>query len=118
MALTRDQMRAKHAYACAAAVPPKLRADYKALADGFGAFVLKNGLVAALAFVQRTSGDATALFLDHLAGADVPGLAVESGDEVFGAIRDQEDVSAYMLATRELLAYAVWLRRACQATFT
>lgn len=116
---TREQERARHAYACAEKVPEGDRDDYKILANGFGAFVLKNGLAAALSFVERGKSDkakANTLFLDHLATANLPALTGKKGAGLFAEVRGLE-VADYMLVTRELLALTVWLRRAVQATF-
>jgi CRISPR type III-B/RAMP module-associated protein Cmr5 len=114
---TREQERARHAYACAEKVLEEDRAAYKALANGFGAFVLKNGLAGALAFVERGKSDkANGLFLDHLATANLPALAGKKGAGLFAEVRGLE-VADYMLVTREILALTVWLRRAVQATF-
>jgi CRISPR-associated protein Cmr5 len=112
---TREQERAQHAYACAAKVPAKDWSDYKVLTNGFGVFALKNGLAAALAFVERGKSDtANTLFLDHLANARIPCLSGKKGPDLPAAVRDLK-VADYMLATREVLALVVWLRRAVQA---
>jgi CRISPR-associated protein Cmr5 len=103
-------------------VPKERRADYKALVNSFGALVLRNGLAAALAFVERKKekkGEETAeaLFLDHLAAATIPGLeSIKRGGELPAAVRGL-DVAPYMLATREVLKLSIWFRRAAQATF-
>lgn len=114
---TREQQRAERAYTVVAKVPKAAQKEYKALAESFGAFVLKNGLCAAMAFVQRSSNkDARTLYLEHLAGAGVPGVVVKKDGDLFAAVRGL-DLPAYMLATREVLAFAVWLKRAAQASF-
>ncbi len=116
---TREQVRAERAYVRVGEVARDksgLADEYKAIANGFGALVLKNGLVAALAFVQRSGNtDARDRYLDDLAGAKVPGLEGATKTDLFQRVLAL-DVSAYMLATRELLAVALWLRRAAQVT--
>ena len=119
--VTRDQQRAMHAYGRVEKVPKERRADYKALVNSFGALVLRSGLAAALAFVERkkkkSEETAEALFLDHLAAATIPGLEnIKRGGELPGAVRGL-DVAPYMLATREVLKLSIWFRRAAQATF-
>lgn len=111
----RDQQRARFAYARVAEVPEGKRKDYENAVLSLGADILRVGLLAALAAVQRL-GERGDLLLDHLAKAKIPGLEAENGDELVAAAR-KLDVDGYMIATRETLAVVSWLRRACQATF-
>lgn len=113
--LSRDQRRAIHAYAAVSSVPLEKRGEYGIAVNGLGANILRCGLCGAIAAVQRLE-DRGALLLDHIAGADVPGLDGASGKDVAARIRDL-DADAYMIATREMLRVAVWLKRAAQATF-
>jgi len=127
---TRDQERAIHAYERVEKVPKDLFEHYKAQVNTLGPTVLRSGLTAALAFLERKLKDmsdeqreraspqvkAAALLLDHLAGATLPGLEqVQQGGQLPEAVRRLEPLSAYMLATREVLHVALWLRRAVQA---
>ena len=116
--MTRDQMRAHHAYACVAQVPVAERDDYRVLVHAFGPNVMRSGLAAALTFVEREKGKRQAAdrFLGHLGSAGVPGLE-GAGAGVASRVRDWLDTEDYMLATRELLAVSVWLKRAVQAGF-
>ncbi|MEJ5233707.1 MAG: type III-B CRISPR module-associated protein Cmr5 [Geminicoccaceae bacterium] len=111
----RDQQRARFAYARVAAVPKEKRKDYENAVLGLGADILRVGLLAALAAVQRL-GDRGKDLLDDLAKAKIPGLEVENGTELVAKARELP-VDGYMIATRETLAVVSWLRRACQATF-
>lgn len=129
----RDQQRAAHAYECVASVPDELRKDYKILVNDFGANVMRCGLCAALAFVQRKQGkegeddadsgrrpgnhraEAAQRLLRHLAGAGLPGL--QGTQDLAGDIR-QRGAQEYMMITREVLALSLWLRRAVQALIT
>lgn len=127
--LMRDQRRAAHAYGCVAEVPDTLRKDYKILVNDFGANVMRCGLCAALAFVQRKQGkegegregaskaggsreQVAALFLEHLAKAGLPGL--RGTRDLAGDIQGR-DAREYMMITREVLALSLWFRRAVQA---
>lgn len=112
---TRDQRRALHAYEAVALVPDRGRKDYRTAIDGLGANILRSGLAAAIAAVERL-GDRRHLVLVHLATAGVPGLEGATGGDLPGRIR-RLDVDAYLLATREMLAVASWLKRAVQATY-
>ncbi|MFP2964294.1 type III-B CRISPR module-associated protein Cmr5 [Myxococcus sp. 1LA] len=123
---TREQQRALDAYERVRKVTdPALRADYKPRVNGLGAAVLRDGLAAALAFLERDVGRsaAAARLLEDLewclARARLPGLSARDLKEkkgLPGAVRELE-LDAYMLATRESLRLLVWFRRAVQATF-
>ncbi|QDE93713.1 type III-B CRISPR module-associated protein Cmr5 [Myxococcus xanthus] len=122
---TREQQRALDAYARVRKVEGQaLREDYKPRVNGLGAAVLRDGLAAALAFLEREVGRNTAA--QHLLGdlkwclerARLPGLSAHDLEKngLPGAVRAL-DLDAYMLATRESLRLLVWFRRAVQATF-
>ncbi|WP_141593713.1 type III-B CRISPR module-associated protein Cmr5 [Myxococcus sp. AB056] len=120
---TREQQRALDAYARVRKVEGQaLRADYKPRVNGLGAAVLRDGLAAALAFLERQAGNTAAerLLKDLewcLERARLPGLSAEALKKGLpGAVRALE-LDAYMLATRESLRLLVWFRRAVQATF-
>jgi CRISPR-associated protein Cmr5 len=118
--LTRQQQRALHAYARVEAVPIAERADYGTRVNGLGSAVLRNGLAAALAFLERDApkpSSAAGLLLEHLSSAEIPGLTGGRGADLPGAVR-RLDLRGYMLATREVLQLVVWFRRAVQASFT
>ena len=111
----RDQERARFAYERVAAVEQAKRKDYENAVLGLGADILRVGLLAALAAVQRL-GDRGKPLLDDLAKANIPGLEAKDGAQLVERAR-KLDVDGYMIATRETLAVVSWLRRACQATF-
>ncbi|HVA63078.1 MAG TPA: type III-B CRISPR module-associated protein Cmr5 [Terriglobales bacterium] len=113
--LRSDQRRALLAYQAVGAVPAAGRKDYKIAVNDLGANILRSGLCAALAALQRREGSGEVL-LEHLAGAGIPGLRDVAWNVL--ARRVQEiDAGAYMIATREMLQVAMWLKRAAQATF-
>lgn len=119
-ARTRQQTRALHAYERVASVPPGDRADYATQVHTLGSAVLRNGLAASLAFLERdgqSGKKAAGRLLGDLSGAELPGLSRVKGADLPDAVRRLE-TSDYMLATRELLQVLVWFRRAVQATFT
>lgn len=117
--LFRDQLRALHAYDAISMVPKAQQNDYKIVINDFGVSVLRNGLCAAIAAVQRLNrendrrGD---VLLGHLAAANVPGLEGVPAQKLAEKIRKLDAVS-YMIATREVLQVATWLKRAAQASF-
>lgn len=111
----RDQERALHAYEAVGNVPTGKWKDYEIAVNDLGANILRGGLCAALAAIQRL-GDRGKLLLDHLATASVPGLEGASADNLAERVR-KLDADAYMIATREMLQVAMWLKRAVQATF-
>jgi CRISPR-associated protein Cmr5 len=115
--LFRDQRRALHAYQVVGQVPEDKdrRRDYKIAVNDLGATILRSGLCAALAAVQRL-GTRGELLLTHLASAGVPGLEGASAETLAQDVREL-DADTYMIATREMLRTAMWLKRAVQATF-
>jgi CRISPR-associated protein Cmr5 len=113
--ILRDQQRALHAYQAVGAVPTDKRADYEMAVNALGANILRSGLCAALAAIQRR-GSGGVLLLDHLATAGVPGVDGAKGSDLFTRVRTL-DAEAYVTASREMLHVAAWLKRAVQATF-
>jgi CRISPR-associated protein Cmr5 len=113
--LLRDQRRALHAYEAVSAVPNAHRKEYEIAVNDLGANILRSGLCAALAAVQRL-GSRGEMLLGHLAAARVPGLEDASAQDLARRVREL-DADAYMIATREMVRIAVWLKRAVQATF-
>lgn len=115
--LLRDQQRALHAYESVGNVPPEGREAYKILVNDFAAEILRSGLSAALASLQRKKS-AGAPLLEHVASAGirVRGLAGANARDFAQLVR-KLDAEEYMLATRELLKVSTWLKRAAQATF-
>ncbi len=115
----RDQQRVRHAYECIDTVPDNAQKDYKIAVMGLGATILRNGLSAAMAELERMYKNTTndpRLLLDHLAKAGIPGLAGATASTLPADIR-KLDTDAYMLATRETLQVVLWLKRAVQAKF-
>lgn len=115
--LLRDQQRALHAYDAVSGVPTdkQCRDNYKNAVNDLGANILRSGLCAAIASVQRL-GDRGDVLLGHLASAGVPGLENATAHNLAQRVRGL-DADSYMMATRELLQVATWLKRAVQATF-
>lgn len=111
----RDQQRALHAYNAVAAVQRGQQKDYQIAVNDLGANILRSGLCAAVASVQRL-GNRGDILLGHLASAGVPGLEGATAQNLAQRVRDL-DADSYMIATRELLQVATWLKRAVQATF-
>lgn len=111
----RDQQRALHAYDAVAAVQRGQQKDYQIAVNDLGANILRSGLCAAIASVQRL-GNRGDVLLGHLANANVPGLEGATAQDLAQRVRGL-DADSYMMATRELLQIATWLKRAVQATF-
>lgn len=75
MTQTRDQKRAAHAYKCVSEVEPSLRKDYNARVNGLGAQVIRSGLAATVAFLERDRDSAAVkLLFKHLLDANIPGV--------------------------------------------
>jgi CRISPR-associated protein Cmr5 len=111
----RDQQRALYAYDAVAAIPPEQQNDFKIAVTDLGANILRSGLCAAIASLQRL-GHRGQVLLGHLAAADVPGLEQATAQNLAQVVREL-DADGYMIATREMLQVAIWLKRAVQATF-
>jgi CRISPR-associated protein Cmr5 len=112
--LLRDQVRALHAYGAVAAVPDGDRESYEVAANAFVATLLRGGLAAAMAAIERLNSRG-ALLLQHLAEAGVPGLERATGQSLPGLVRGLR-VDDYLIASREMREVASWLKRAIQAT--
>lgn len=114
--MLRDQRRALHAYESVGQVPndKQMRDKYKIAVNDLGPNILRSGLCAALAAIQQR-GDDGKLLLAHLTAAGVPGLEGAARNDLARRVRAL-DADAYMIATREMLQVAVWLKRAVQAT--
>lgn len=123
MRVTADQLRAATAFDCVADVAknhPDEQAEYRTAAMSLGGHVRRNGLVAALAYYQRSpkAGWARLLFM-HIAQAGIHGLTGAGENPVSEIPHRARSLTRpdYLLATREMLRFALWLRRAAQATF-
>lgn len=112
----RDQQRALHAYE---SVGNMLQAqgndDYRIAVNDLGANILRSGLCAALASVQRVRDRGGEVLLGHLASAGVPGLESATAGDLAKRVREL-NADGYMIATREILQVVTWLKRAVQAT--
>lgn len=117
MTLTRDQRRALHAYSSVSALNEEERSEYQVAVNDLGVNILRHGLCAALAAIQRSSSDGSAKLLGHLAEADLPGLEVSSGIDLVRRVREL-DSGQYMMISREVIEVATWLKRAAQASST
>lgn len=114
---TREQRRASHAYACVRAVPDGQREDYKVAVNAIGPNVIRSGLAAAIAFMERKRKLAGwERLLNDLGRAEIPGLENCTAKTLPDAVRAL-DLEGYMVATRETLRVAHWFKRAVQATF-
>lgn len=112
--VTRDQRFALHAYASVASVERGAQKDYKIAVHDFGTNVLRGGLAAAAASLERRDDGGVRLLRQHLAKASVVGLQGADAETLPGKIREL-DVDDYIMATRELLHLSLWLKRAVQA---
>jgi CRISPR-associated protein Cmr5 len=111
----RDQRRALHAYEAVGSVQKAQQKDYQIAVNDLGANILRSGLCAAIASVERL-GDRGNVLLGHLASAGVPGLDGATARDLAKRVREL-NVDGYMIAAREMLQVATWLKRAVQATF-
>lgn len=110
--LLRSQVRALEAYK-AVSTPGLSMADYKTAVCDFGASVLRSGLAAAVATLERKGSRGIPL-LEHLAAARIPGLVGVSAASLPGRVRALS-LDEYILATREVLQVVTWLKRAAEA---
>ncbi|MGQ9588960.1 MAG: type III-B CRISPR module-associated protein Cmr5 [Planctomycetota bacterium] len=108
----RDQRVALFAYDVVGKLGKSELDDYAIVVNDFGSNVLRSGLCAALAALERDKAGRGGILLEHLAQAEIAGL--EGKKEVASAVREL-DVTRYMLVTREVLRIATWLKKALQA---
>jgi CRISPR-associated protein Cmr5 len=122
MKQVRDHRRARQAYQRVATIATEKRNDVKALSvkayksavDSFGANVIRSGLGAAVAWLQRRGTPEAGAFLEDLASADLRGIGiVQRADDFAAAVRRASNAD-YMLATRDAIAVVSWFRRALQ----
>lgn len=109
----REQERAAFAYAAVAAAhrgPHGSR--YEGVVMGLPVVILRCGLVGAVAWLHRQD-EAGKLVRQQLGGAGVPGLKV-GADQLLPRVCEL-GLPQYMVATREVLKLAGWLKRAAQA---
>lgn len=112
----RDQLRAARAYRVvdevvggAAQVEPRA---YKNLVLAVGVDIRRLGLSGALAALERERAVGETL-IRHLQSAPMQSRPPD-GVQLAAWVRSL-DLTRYMLVTRELIQYVVWLRRAVQA---
>ena len=114
--LFRDQQRALHAFKSVQDVVSRNDVDfdkYERAVQEFGHSLLTAGLCAALAAVQRLGKDGRTL-LEHLASAGIHGFEECTADKYEEQSANLESPD-YMIASREALSVASWLKRAVQA---
>jgi CRISPR/Cas system CMR-associated protein Cmr5 small subunit len=114
--LTRDQTRAKWAYETYKGLSDGDKADFKVAVHALGPNIIRSGLVAALAFLQRTDNAAAGMLFAALAKKEALGLLIlDLTDKELPSKVQNLDVEVYMLVTRETLKLTQWLKRAVQA---
>ncbi len=112
---TRDQERALHAYKSVEDVPKEWLDEYKIAVNGLGSYIMRNGLAATMAYLERErERKAVERLADHLAEANIPGLERCSGKDLPRVVRSLP-LDDYQVATREILKLLVWFRRAVRA---
>lgn len=115
--LLRDQERALHAYRCVGEISDKSdQKSYRIAVNDLGANLMRLKLAGAMAALERRNDRGGRLLLDHLGSAAIPGLQGTNHATLPDAVRHLP-VDGYILATREMMRVAEWLKRAVQATF-
>jgi hypothetical protein len=115
--LRKDQERALTAYSWAeeAKTTGKLP-EYEIAVQSFAAVLLRSGFAVAVSVLERERDRAGfALLLEKLAARSLPGIAPTASSNWPASVRALPEVPLYMQATRELIAFLGWLRRACRA---
>ena len=126
--LSRDQRRALFAYRSVARIGDDQKKDYKIAVGALGGNILRSGLAAAMAGLERRKkeGGSPDTLLSHLVEAGIPGLVQPGAPGVLGQPLSADNLpdkirhletSDYILATREALQVVLWLKRAVQAKF-
>ena len=117
--MRKDQQRALWAYERARAAHDDNKLDeYEIAAQAFAATLHRSGLAIAVSVLERNKSRSGYQSLLTDISARLP---LHDGDEPPrgydwpSAVRALNDVSKYMIMTREVLACVTWLRRACRA---
>lgn len=114
--IRKDQLRALKAYEWAQrAKMNKHLDDYEIAVQSFAASLLRGGLAVAVSVLERSKdrGGFDQLLAD-LASYSVPGIASGTKDAWPHKVRSMPSTTNYMQATREFIALATWLQRACR----
>jgi len=116
--IIKDQERARRAYTLVEGIKKKQR-DYKTTLNALGGNIIRLGLSAALAELQRREKLGGQEVLEHMAQvlkeANLPGLGDDVTAENLVKKINALNAEDYMLATREVMAHLAWFRRAVQA---
>lgn len=113
--MRKDQERALTAYRWAEAAKEKLP-EYEIAVQSFAGALLRSGFAAAVSGIERSKErDGFKLLLGDLASRPLPGIPRVSAEHWPASVRALDDITLYMQATRELVAFLGWLRRACRA---
>jgi len=123
MAMTLEQRRMECAYtATRSALQQSLKSVWATVVMPFGTHVQRQGLLQALAFLERTArasdlNTARSLFVDALQSHLVNRELIEKARASTGLLETVAGLEAwqYMLVTRETLAISLWFKRAAQA---
>ena len=112
----KDHERAQHAYERVRAVAAAERDNYKVAVNALGPNVVRSGLAATIAFLERRKDEGAKALRDDLAAAGISGLEGSTAADFGDRIR-RLGTKDYMLATREFMRVALWFKRAVQARF-
>lgn len=116
---TTEQERAKSAWSNIEGVPTSIEKEYGSLARGLPALIQTNGLGQALAFLcAKGKGDSKkqhSVIYKHLSGWVCSRMLQEKPPDNLLEWIISQDSGMYRRATREALAYALWLRRFAEA---
>lgn len=121
--MRKDQQRALWAYErAAAAAESGILDDYEIAVQAFASTLHRCGLAVAASVLERNQKRRgyEELLNDIAAWPPAPNEreragVVGQGEAWSEYVRKMEDISLYMLTSREVLARVVWLRRACSA---
>jgi hypothetical protein len=110
----KDQERALDAYRWAKQAADLK--DYEIAVQSFAASLLRGGLAVAVSVLERSKKrSGFAHLLTRLAAYPAPGILLGPAEDWPERVRGIADTTSYMQATREFIALAAWLRRACRA---
>jgi len=113
MSLTLEQERMLAANLLVDTVNDQDRREWKSLVLGFGAEVRRCGLLQTLAFIQRSEGMGKQLSKGIAEYLTKRRLLQGDAAKLVEAL-GRMDSDRYMLVTREVLAFSLWVKRATQ----
>lgn len=107
---TKDQERAREAYATVATVDNDNKENFKTNAMKFPSMVMQCGVLQSLAYCKQKDSSGMFKQIDKWLTTMLPGI---SGDNIVEKLSAESvTIWQYQMVTREAIAFGIWLKRA------